>query len=383
MNDLIFVSLEDWDDVWRRNQFICSSLAKRFPGMKILFVGLPRNVSHALRRGDLRSLRTQATWSVPGYSNITVTHALKLCPDSVPAGRRINESMARRHILGVAGRLGMKSPLLWLNPHSALHMAGAMGERGVVYDITDDWASAPSFSEHEMNLIIQQDRALCERADLVIVCSEALHASREGRCKRILLLPNGVDCEHYAAIPDAVAPGRWPRPVLGYTGTIHGDRFDVDLIAGIARAFASGSIVLVGPDHLRADEKEKLAPFKNIHITGPVSYNQIPQSMAQFDVCIVPHVETAFTNSLNPLKLWEYLAAGRPIVSTNVAGFRDYPALCRIASGVEPFAQACREALAENGAGRAARRAEAGRHRWEQRIDVLLETLSSQGLIDA
>jgi glycosyltransferase involved in cell wall biosynthesis len=383
MRDLIFVSLEDWDDVWRRNQFLCSSLARRFPKMKILFVGLPRNVSHALRHGNLRALRGPATTKLTDFPNITVTHALKLFPDSMTAGRRFNQAMARRHVRGVARSLRMTNPLLWLNPHSALHMAGAMGERALIYDITDDWAQAPSFSRWEKEMIAAQDRALCKRADLVVVCSGALEASRRGNCKTLLHLPNGVENERYETIPDQPQPGPWPRPVFGYTGTIHADRFDVDLVAGLAGSFAEGSVVLVGPDHLTRAEKEKLAPHKNIHVTGPVPYAQIPGVMSKFDVCIVPHVETKFTNSLNPLKLWEYLASGKPIVSTNVAGFSGYRHLCRIASGLEPFVQACREALGEDGTQRAGRRAEARKHSWDRRIETLLETLASEGLITA
>jgi len=383
MRDLIFVSLEDWDDVWRRNQFICAGLARRFPEMKILFVGLPRNVSHDLRHGKLRALRTRATSRLAEFPNITVTHALKLLPDSMPAGRRFNEGMARRHIRGAARRLGMNEPLLWLNPYSAAHMAGAMGERAVIYDITDDWAEAPSFSKSEKKLIAEQDGALCKQADLVVVCSSALEASRRGICKVLLQLPNGVESEHYESIPDRAEAGPWPRPVFGYTGTIHADRFDVDLVAGLAGAFAEGSVVLVGPDHLTRAEKEKLERHRNIHITGPAPYARIPGVMSHFDVCIVPHVETKFTNSLNPLKLWEYLASGKPVVSTNVAGFSSYPHLCRIASGLEPFVQACREALGENGAHRVERRAEARNQSWSRRIETLLEALASEGLLTA
>jgi glycosyltransferase involved in cell wall biosynthesis len=295
----------------------------------------------------------------------------------------INEAMARKHVRGMAARLGMKNPLLWLNPYSAAHMPGTMNERAVIYDITDDWPVAPSFGERERKLIIEQDRYLCERADLVIVCSESLEASRRSHSREVLLLPNGVDCERYTGIPETTQPGKWPGPVFGYTGTIHGDRFDIDLAAGLAAAFPEGSVVLVGPDYLKPAEKEKLARWKNIHITGPVPYPRIPEAMAQFDVCIVPHVETKFTNSLNPLKLWEYLASGKPVVSTNVAGFNSYPQFCSIASGVEAFTQACGEALKENGARRAGRQAEARKHGWEQRVDVLLEKLSSKGLIQS
>jgi len=383
MRDLIFVSLEDWDDVWRRNQFLCAALARRFPEIKILFVGLPRNVSNDLRRGNLRALRNEATTRLADFPNITVTHALKLLPDSITAGRLINQAMARNHVWQTAAKLGMRNPLLWLNPHSAVHMAGTMNERAVIYDITDDWAMAPSFSERDRKLIVEQDRALCERADLVIVCSESLEASRRGRCKDLLLLKNGVDNEQYAGIPDSPQRGKWPGPVFGYTGTIHGDRFDVDLVAALAAAFPEGSVVLVGPDHLKANERGKLAAYRNVHITGPVAYAQIPAVMSHFDVCIVPHVETKFTNSLNPLKLWEYLASGKPVVSTNVAGFNSYPQFCRIASGVDAFAQACREALEEGGSRRAGRRAEARKHGWEQRVDALIGTLLSKGLIQA
>lgn len=383
MRDLIFVSLEDWDDVWRRNQFLCAALAGRFPEIKILFVGLPRNVSNNIRRGDFAALGREATTRLADYPNITVTHALKLLPDSITAGRLINEAAARKHVRGMAARLGMQSPLLWLNPYSAAHMPGRMNERAVIYDITDDWPAAPSFSERERKLITEQDRNLCEHADLVIVCSESLEASRRGHSRDVLLLPNGVDYERYSGIPESTQPGEWPGPVFGYTGTIHGDRFDVELAAGLAAAFPEGSVVLVGPDYLKAAEKEKLANYRNIHITGAVPHARIPEVMGQFDVCIVPHVETKFTNSLNPLKLWEYLASGKPVVSTNVAGFNSYPQFCRIASGVGAFTEACRQALQEKGARRAARRAEARKHGWEQRVDVLLETLSSKGLIQS
>jgi teichuronic acid biosynthesis glycosyltransferase TuaH len=383
MRDLIFVSLENWDEVWRRNQFLCAALARRFPGMKILFVGLPKNVTNSLRRGDFSTLRGDTTWTVPEYPNITVTHALKLCPDTIGAGRKINEATMRRQVRAIAKRLGMENSLLWINPHSAVHMAGAMAERGVIYDITDDWTMAPSFSDKVRALTVAQDRALCERADLTVVCSENLEATRRGRCRDLLLLPNGVDHARYAAIPEKTQPGVWPGPVFGYTGTVHGDRFDVDLVAALADAFPQGSVVLVGPDHLTAQEKEKLAARKNVHITGQVSYSQIPAVMSHFDVCIVPHVESKFTNSLNPLKLWEYLASGKPVVSTDVAGFRDYPQFCRIASGKAVFVAACCAALDEKSAGRAARQTEARKHGWEQRVDVLLETLAAKGLIES
>jgi len=93
--------------------------------------------------------------------------------------------------------------------------------------------------------------------------------------------------------------------------------------------------------------------------------------MRAFDVCITPHRVTAFTESLNPIKLWEYMAAGKPIVSTDIAGFRDYPSLVRIARDADSFLDAVREALAEDPKTAALRQSQAAGHSWEQRLDAI------------
>ena len=195
MRDIIFVSLENWDEVWRRNQFICARLTHRYPALKILFVGLAFNVSRHLLRGSLRDLRGQIARQIPEYPNITVTHPLKFFPDSVSIGRKINEWIARFQVRRMACRLGITDFILWLNPHSAVHMAKRMNEQCVIYDITDDWTLQPSLSSSERTIAEVQDRALCSLADLVIVCSEALMKSRQHLSRRIALIPNGVDAK--------------------------------------------------------------------------------------------------------------------------------------------------------------------------------------------
>ena len=105
MQDLIFVSMENWDDVWRRNQFLCAGLARRFPERKILFVGLTRNATNDIRHGRLPSLAASDT-TVPGLPNITLTRPLKLLPDTLGWGRRVNERLFRSHVRAAAQRLG-------------------------------------------------------------------------------------------------------------------------------------------------------------------------------------------------------------------------------------------------------------------------------------
>jgi glycosyltransferase involved in cell wall biosynthesis len=373
--------MENWDEVWRRNQFLCANIARRFPDTKILFVGLQRNVARCLRGGKFDELLRNVTWTVPEYPNITVTRPLRFAPDTYAWGRACNQLTLRRHVRKAARQAAIRTPLLWLNPHYAVHMAGKMGEAGVVYDITDDWTLFPQ-PEALKRRVEAEDRELCRKADLVVVCSEALRQSRSACARRLLLLPNGVDPDHYRHIADGLLSrsGKWPAPVLGYTGTVHPSRVDTDLIVATARAFSHGSVVLVGPDARTPEMRARLEAEPNIHVPGPVPYAQVPQAMAEFDVCIVPHLETTFTESLNPLKLWEYLACGKPVVSTNVAGFRDYPHLCHVATGTTAFIEACRRALTEGGNLASERMEEASRHSWNARVGCLLNTLSSYGL---
>ena len=373
--DIIFVSLENWDDVWRRNQFLCAAYARRYPDAKIMFVGLPRDLSGLARRGRFREMRGSADWSPPGLPNITVTVPPKLLPNALTAGRRVNEALMRSHVQKAAERLGVQSPLLWLNPHSAVHMAGHMGEQAVIYDITDDWIS-PTQDASVAALIQAQDAALCARADAVIVCSEKLFEMKRSLAHRLVLIPNGVEAGHYASVLNKSLPlpaetAQWPHPVFGYTGTLHPDRVDVPLIEKFARGLGSGTVALIGPNHLTPEDMARLALVPNVRLIGPQPYERLPEFMRSFDVCITPHRVTAFTESLNPIKLWEYLAAGKPIVSTNVAGFRDYPQYVRIAADTNEFACQCEAALTEDASLGKTRQAEASRHSWESRLDAV------------
>ena len=372
MQDIIFVSMENWDEVWRRNQFLCAGLSRRFPASKILFVGLPRNVTNDLRHGRMPFLSAAET-SVPELPGITLTRPLKLLPDTLGWGRRLNEALFRASVARAARRLGMQSPTLWLNPHTAIHMAGKMGESAIVYDITDDWTTltqSPALAKRT----VDQDAALCRRADVVIVCSERLYEMKRGLAQNLHLIPNGVDADHYKNVLDGTGPlpapaDGWAKPVLGYTGTIHPDRVDVPLVEALARRFSQGTIALVGPNLLTGEDRQRLAACGNVALTGPVPYARIPETMRAFDVCITPHRMTAFTESLKPDQ-----ALGIPgppasrLSPTNVAGFRDYPQFVRLASNAESFGQAVEEALSEDPAAGEARRAEARRHSWNARL---------------
>ncbi len=221
MHDLIFVSLEDWDEVWRRNQFLCSGYARRHPGSQILFVGLARDVSNQLRRGRIGNLFSARTYRVTDDANITVTHPVKWLPNSVGWCRRFNEWLMRLQVWRIARRLKLHRPVLWVNAHAAVHMTRGRAEidgvtmtgsgggsrpyRTVIYDVTDDWTELGQ-SDAAARLVREQDAELCRRADAVIVCSRRLLEMKSPLARQVHLIPNGVDADHYRKVLDGIGP---------------------------------------------------------------------------------------------------------------------------------------------------------------------------------
>jgi len=379
-DDILFVAMEDWDEVWRRNQPIAAGFAERSPGRKLLYMGLPIDVSHGLRRLSfgplLRALRPARTPASPaGFGNIFLFNPVKWLPNSLPFCQHINRWMERRQLRRAARRVGLRHPILWLNPHYGLHLVGSVGESLVVYDIGDDWSQIKQ-AEWVRRQTIAEDAELCRRADVLIVVSKHLQRLKSELARRVELIPNGVYVERYAGIADGSLPPHpatqsWRHPVLAYTGTLHEERVDLALVEKIAEAFPAATVALIGPCLLDEKARRRLTAHPNIRMPGAFPFEEIPRVMSAFDVCIVPHVVSGFTESLSPLKLYEYLAAGLPTVSTLIPGFRDHPQWIHLAADADAFITALQKALQEPRRLRAPRQAAARAHSWAARMDAI------------
>jgi teichuronic acid biosynthesis glycosyltransferase TuaH len=380
MRDLIFISLENWDGVWRRNQFLCAEWLRRFPGMRLLFVGRSRDYSHALKKGDGGVFSQPALQKVDGLPGLTVLNPLKLLPNSLPPARWLNQQMLAAEIQRASQRAGLRAPLLWINDHFAAPLVGRLGERAVIYDVTDDWTLMSSIPPAERERIREADAELCKKADLVVVCSEALERSRKPSCRRLLRIPNGVDATRYGQGSKVTGMSGDHEPkTFGYLGTLHGDRLDIRSVLELAQKRPRDRVVLCGPNLLTEGELLGLDALSNIELRPPVNYQSVPDVLEGFDVCILPHLCTPFTESLNPIKLWEYLASGKPVAATPVAGFRDYAHLFHLGKGGGDFVAACEKALVEDSRLVGVRMREAARHSWKVRADDLLEAFRQEG----
>jgi hypothetical protein len=130
MRDLVFVSLENWDEIWRRNQFLCSGLARRFPQARILFVGKPLPILHVLRSGRVGQLLRPTIKAVPGQPNIHVMELIKLVPNALPGGRAINEAFNRSYIRRACGKAAPEAALFVAQSARCRSHGGAHGRTG-------------------------------------------------------------------------------------------------------------------------------------------------------------------------------------------------------------------------------------------------------------
>jgi glycosyltransferase involved in cell wall biosynthesis len=231
-------------------------------------------------------------------------------------------------VLGAARRLELEDCFLWVND---AHYAGLLERTRwpSIYDITDDWLHS-SLTRRARARLVADEAILLSGAGAVVVCSPDLAKTR-GATRPVDIIPNGVDVERFRT-PRPRPDDLPPSPVALYVGTLHEDRLDLDLCAELATTLPQVQFVLLGPNCLSPGATQKLASLANIHLPGSRPYDQIPAYMQHADVIVIPHKITPFTESLDPIKAYECLAAGRPTVATAVAGFRHLGAPIIVAS---------------------------------------------------
>lgn len=313
--DLIVCSLEPWDQTWRRNQFLLDGLLRNDADLRVLLVEPTSDPVHLLRIGNRPKLG-RGLIEMPGYEGRL--HRLELTKYLPRSAGPWADLALRRGVISAARRLGMTAPVLWINDPSWAHLVTATAWPAL-YDITDDWVVADRPPrEHER--IVANERVLMEECRAVVVCSPSLQQCKSA-IRPVELVQNAVDVTAYRE-------GR-PRPedlgdgqVVLYVGTLHEDRLDVDLCCRISEQLThhGASMVFVGPNALRADNTDMLIAA-GARVLGPRPNSMIPAYMQHADVLTVPHKVDEFTNSLDPIKLYEYQAVGRPIAATPVAGF--------------------------------------------------------------
>lgn len=291
------ISLEPWDEVWRRNQHFCAQLVDQQLAAHVLFVEPPR-----------LSVRVPRTAAV--RSGVTVISPTLRAP----------KRAGGLALLGALLRSALRDrvDVIWLNdPTFGAHCL--VPGVPALYDVTDDWREF-HFPKRIVDRLVRAEDRLARQAGTV-VCSEVLSdrwAERYG--SRPPVVHNGVDTASWSSTTPYRLEG--PGPHVGYIGTLHDARLDLDLLVRLSQEQSIGQLHLVGPDALSESGRALLAAQPKIVLHGPVPSAEVSAWTTAMDVLISPHAVNAFTLSLDAIKSYEYLASSRAVVATPTSGFQ-------------------------------------------------------------
>ncbi len=290
---------------------------------------------------------------------------------ALPGVAWLNQRFARWALGRAIRHLRFEHYLLWFAlPHPGF-LAGKLAEQLVVYYCIDDYAAHPGV---DADKIQRADDALTRAADLVFVAPPALLERKRSLNAGARFSPHGVDAELFGRASDAAT--RPPeslldikRPVIGFFGSV-ADWVDIALIAKLARARPAFTILMVG--HVSTDVSELLA-LSNVQLVGAQAYESLPNWASVFDVAIIPYRRNRQVMNSNPLKLREYLATGKPIVSVSTPEVERFAEFVLIAHSADEFVQRVDQAVAEQDPAAAGRRMQAvAASSWDTRVSETL-----------
>jgi teichuronic acid biosynthesis glycosyltransferase TuaH len=372
----------EWDrGVSNRNYHVLKELLNKPEINKVLYVDyLPLTWKRALRilKKDIFVNKKNAT-----VVKRSATFKVSKISEKLYVYSDINfvfsPLMTVKNIMKVALKLNFGDLVLWsFNPFIAPYWQ-KFGSKLIVFDAVDNWSAHSSYTKVQGRLKKAYELVKNE-ADIIYTVSKNLLNFFEDQ-PNVHWVSNGVDFIHYnkqySLINRDIADVK--KPIIGYIGIIQ-EKVDLDLVHYLAEKNPDKSIVLVGPiwDEQSLQKKE-LKNYKNIYFLGYKSYEEAPMYIQQFDIGIVPHRATDFSVSTNPMKVYEYLACGKPVVSTENVGTENMNEIIKVATGYEEFNQLVNQELKNNSDLQVQTRQEfAKKYSWYNTVEKMLDLINKK-----
>ncbi|HSL93593.1 MAG TPA: glycosyltransferase [Bacillota bacterium] len=356
---VVFFSAVPWNGLYARPQQISHRLVSR--GARVLFVEPPWTYLSPIRRPELFS-----TWWKSERLHV-LSHSLAVyTPHPMLPGanlarpiNRMNQRSLHAEVRNAAEKLGWSVDLLWS------HLPGTAdwpADTPILYECVDNHVAFGGLSRAEA--VVAMEDALLKRANSVFATSGSLLA----RCRTVrpdtCLVPNGADYEHFASAGGKpMGKAVW----VGFYGGI-GAWLDLQLVFATARLMPDARFTMLGPVEPGAELGG--APG-NIEFPGLKPYHELPAMLAQFDVVMIPFKVSTLTEAVNPIKLYEYFAAGKPTVVTALPELVKFSPLVYVVSNPEEFRAGITAALHESTELVEQRKSVARAASWDARLDEI------------
>lgn len=357
IQEIVYFSSVSWDFLYQRPHHILSRLARK--GFRIIYVEpffCPPRLCTKLsyEEGILKvepgidfPLLSRRYENCLDQGGIVVVKGVSPIAGAIGSVKKMEEhhrlfNFLRLSIKALMQLFGFFSPAIWVNQPYWLPVISSITKRALVYDCLDEISGFTGHSD-----VILFEESLIKKANLVLCTAERLHKRCLSYNPNSHLVPNAVDFDHFKkalddglSIPDGIKD--IPSPIIGYIGCI-GDWFDMNLLLEIASKNPQWSFVIIGPIVCSMPFNADIP--SNIYFLGKRNYCDLPSYLKQFDVGIIPFKINPLTLSTNPVKLYEYFAGGKPVVSTELPEVCKYKPVVATATDSKDFSGQIKLAL--------------------------------------
>jgi glycosyltransferase involved in cell wall biosynthesis len=278
---------------------------------------------------------------------------------------------------------GSREPIWWVyHPGFGAYVEQFKPRGLLVYDCVDDYSAFPAYQAHS-EWLEERERALCRAADLVFTTSSTLYELRKSLNPETHLVHNVGDADHFKQAMDpnlAAAPevAELEGPVIAFVGAVSDYKLNVDWMLAAALARPNWHFVIIGPVGL-ADPSTNVSALKklaNVHLLGVRTYAELPSYLKAADVTVIPYRINRYTESVFPIKFFEFMATGKPVVISPLPSCSDYFDSVLVADTESAFISSLDEALTMGDNGRDQRVALAEANSWPKRIGSILSQIN-------
>ena len=357
--DIVCLADMEWDyAVWTNRQHVMSRLPTLDSDVRVLYVAPPRFAfSERVRRTQLQPASLRRTGTGLGHGLWRVDERLWVLQLRMPVPNRTALRLARRaycdwlgrRAAAAAGRLGMSNAVAWSYSPLGELVLRHLDRRATVYDVVDDYAALVHYQRLLRGDAERLDREATIDADLVFVTSARLGRPRRRLNARCLEVGNAADVSLFAgarqSLPRPADLGDASRPIVCFHGTLSEQKLDAQLLARLAARRPEWTFLLLGHEPDRS-ARARLAGLDNVRLLGLKLHRELPPYLAAASVGIVPYRINDYTLGIDALKAYECLAAGLPVVATDLPCFAGLEPHVQTARTAEEFELALRRAIA-------------------------------------
>jgi glycosyltransferase involved in cell wall biosynthesis len=387
---IVCLSSQPWNDgMWTNKQHVMSRLARDH---RVLFVNFgPRPLPALLR---LKAERRQNHFgverllapSVEEHHGLTVLDlwgprvAVRALGPNHPWSVYCTFDVRRALLNRYLARQSIEDAVIWVYHPGYGPAVAEIPRKLLIYDCVDEYSEFPEYKSGDSSWLVEREAALCRASDLVFTTSQGLYEKKRPlNPERTHLVHNVGDFAHFSRarqestpVPDDLRD--LPRPIIGFLGAVSGYKLDIEWLVALAQRHREASLVLIGPVGVgdKATDVGLLEKEPNVHLLGHRPYEALPGYVKGFDVAVIPYKQNEYTANVFPIKFFELLASGKPVVISALPALAEYYDRVEVAENAETFVAACERALADPARNQRDRLALAAENTWEHRVERML-----------